>query len=184
MDLGALAQTLAQTLAGAAAALAGGWLVGRQQERARQAAARERRRERAAETLGPLQALLSAADPDRLAFSADPVRSERAFEALDEQWQRLQGPLLVMRAGDPSDRVRDLARRLDAATEKSLASARFYVNDLLQPAVDARPAREEARRDQAEARQVLEELLEALYDRRPPRRRAAGKGAGRSGARP
>jgi hypothetical protein len=62
----------------------------------------------------------------------------------------------------PSQRVRELAEALTAATSQTLTSTTWYVHDLLGNAADIETPRRQAEEDYQKAQKLLTELREAI----------------------
>jgi hypothetical protein len=84
----------------------------------------------------------AAARPQR-----HPGNVPAAFTRLWERWDRTSGALLVLSTGHPSQRVRELAEALTAATSQTLTSTTWYVHDLLGYAADIETPRRQAEED-------------------------------------
>jgi hypothetical protein len=152
-DWGSIGQTVISALGGGAV---GAWLQGRRQA----SSERDQRRQRAVEVVAEVKALLTDANPGRLALNANQETFEKSFAALGERWQRIRVPLLTLWGGHPSKQVRDLARELEIATANTLIQTQWLVSDvLLSRDLDTH---EEAMRWHAQATDVLNRLLEAI----------------------
>ncbi len=156
-DWGPLVQTGVGGLLALAGSVLGVSVQGRQQRRME----RDRRRERTAELLAEVQALLTDATPDPLGLFATEDKSKQIFTALEDRWQRTRIPLLTLAASDPSKRVCDFARDLEAATANTLIWDRRLASDVLGER-DLSDARDAASKHYADARKLLGELLEAI----------------------
>jgi hypothetical protein len=88
-------------------------------------------------------------------------KSKQIFTALEDRWQRTRIPLLTLAASDPSKRVCDSARDLEAATANTLIWDRRLTSDVLAER-DLSEARDAANQHHADARRLLGELLEAI----------------------
>jgi hypothetical protein len=156
-DWGPLVQTGVGGLLALAGSVLGVSIQGRQQRRME----RDRRRERAAELLAEVQALLTDAAPDPLGLFATEETSKQIFTALEDRWERTRIPLLTLAASDPSKRVCDSARDLEAATANTLIWDRRLAGDVVAER-DLSEARDAANQHHADARRLLGELLEAI----------------------
>jgi hypothetical protein len=116
------------------------------------------RRERTMEVLAETRALLTDANPDRLAFNAGQPPQEVAFRGFHQRWQRIRVPLLSVAAGDPSPKIRDLAGQLEVAMANTLNRGMWLVGDVL-AGRGLHDTREEAVREHKEATRLLDELL-------------------------
>lgn len=152
---------IVQTGIGAVAAIGGGFVGSWIQVRYQHRSDRDRRRERAAEILAEARALLTEANPDRLAFNACTTTSPRTFDDLQGRWREIRVPLLTLSTVGDSKPVRDLARQLEPAMANALTRAAFLVGDLLRNR-DIGDAREDANRDHTEAIGLLGQLEEAI----------------------
>ncbi len=137
------------------------WLTMRHAERERERSERVRRRNQGTAVLGPIQLLLSQADPAAILHFLPRDRAARFGAELSKRWQGLQEPLLIFSTAHPSPDVREFAKRLATAVTFSIESTRQAIRATGESEAGLR---QQARAHYREANEFARELLRLIHE--------------------
>jgi hypothetical protein len=123
---------------------------------------------RDAEAFGPALLLLDRLDPDRVSFnvSRDPEVENPKWALLGEQADRARERLLVVAAGHPRKKVRDLAGVAEVELGNALAHSGWQAHDMARGQGDP-DWRRTAKETHAQAEAALRALIDENFRRRP-----------------
>jgi hypothetical protein len=151
-----------QTSVGAVAALGGGFIGAWWQGRGQQRIEQNRRRQQTVEVLAEITVLLEEIDPNRFFFKFTNEDWLKAVEPFVRRHETLRMQLLALTTRHPAAKVRDLAGRLEKRLLASVDSTWLFLQAVSDEDGADENLMDQAKRDHAEAQQLLAELREAI----------------------
>jgi hypothetical protein len=150
-----------QTSVGAVAALGGGFIGAWWQGRGQQRIEQDRRRQQTVEVLAEIT-VLEEIDPNRFFFKFTNEDWLKAVEPFVRRHETLRMQLLALTTCHPAAKVRDLAGRLEKRLLASVDSTWLFLQAVSDEDGADENLMDQAKRDHAEAQQLLAELREAI----------------------
>ena len=117
---------------------------------------------------GPAVLLLIRIAPVRVTLNANAATHDATWAALEEQLDKAREGLLIVSAGHPSSRVRQLAADAEAKVFTAFVQSKYAVNDLLRGR-DNPEQMGVAQRSHAAATAAVQNLIRANFERIPRR---------------